>query len=77
MKIILESGNIIYKNKDGEFHRDDGPAIEYENGDKIWYRYDKRHRDDGPAVEYINGYESWWLDGKEYSKSEWENENNT
>ena len=33
-------------------HRDDGPAVEYIDGDKYWYCDGKLHRDDGPAVEY-------------------------
>jgi len=31
---IDENGNKIYKNSKGEFHRDDGLAIEYANGKK-------------------------------------------
>ena len=42
-------------------HREDGPAVEYANGNKEWYINDKLHREDGPAVEYINGYKAWWL----------------
>ena len=26
----------------GKLHRVDGPAIDYRNGDKFWYLYDKR-----------------------------------
>jgi hypothetical protein len=25
-----------YKNEQGQYHREDGPAIEYSNGDKYW-----------------------------------------
>ena len=35
-------------------HREDGPAVEYKNGDKEWYQYGKLHRKDGPAIEYVN-----------------------
>jgi len=27
----------IWRNSQGQFHRDDGPAIELANGDKEWY----------------------------------------
>ena len=33
----------------GKFHREDGPAIEWSNGDKEWYLNGRRHREDGPA----------------------------
>ena len=43
----------------GKLHREDGPAIEYRNGDKSWYLNDKLHREDGPAVEYATGGKKW------------------
>ena len=36
-------------------HREDGPAIEYANGNKHWYLNGKLHREDGPAIENANG----------------------
>jgi len=41
------------------FHRIDGPALEYANGNKYWYKEDKLDREDGPAVEYANG--KYWF----------------
>ena len=46
--------------KDGEHHRDDGPAIECINGDKFWIIQGKIHRVDGPAIEYANGNKSYY-----------------
>jgi len=34
----------------GEFHREDGPAIINPDGTERWYRYGKLHRDGGPAM---------------------------
>ncbi len=51
-------------------HREDGPAIEYADGDKAWYLNGKRHREDGPAVEYECGYKSWWLNGEQLTEEE-------
>jgi len=53
-----------WKNKDGEVHRLDGPAIEYTDGRKDWYQNGKLHRLDGPAVEKRNGNEEWRQYGK-------------
>ena len=49
--------------KNGERHREDGPAIEYPNGTKEWCKNGKRHREDGPAVEWPGGVKSWWRNG--------------
>ena len=45
------------------YHREDGPAIEWEDGDKEWWLHGKRHREDGPAVERASGAKEWWLHG--------------
>ena len=45
-------------------HREDGPAIEYVNGDKSWWQHDKLHRLNGPAIEHVNGYKQWWIQDK-------------
>jgi hypothetical protein len=50
----------------GQFHREDGPAIEWADGPKAWYLNDKLHREDGPAVERSNGYKAWYLNGKRH-----------
>jgi hypothetical protein len=45
-------------------HREDGPAIEYSNGDQDWFFEGKRHRLDGPAMTYADGNKSWYFNGK-------------
>jgi len=52
-------------------HREDGPAVEWCDGDKEWFLEGKHHREGGPAVEYSNGDKYWYLNGKEYSKKEY------
>jgi hypothetical protein len=47
-------------------HREDGPAIEYANGAKIWCLYGMRHREDGPAIEYADGDKVWFIHGKHH-----------
>ena len=37
---LIDKYNNIAWFKNGEFHREDGPAIEYDNGDKYWYLND-------------------------------------
>jgi len=47
-----------------QLHREDGPAIEFSNGTKHWYRLGRLHRVDGPAMETADGGCSWWFNGK-------------
>ena len=46
--------------KEGEFHRLDGPAVEYANGSKYWDKEGELHREDGPAIEYDDGHKFWY-----------------
>jgi len=52
-------------------HREDGPAIECNNGHKRWLLNGKLHREDGPAIECSYGDKEWYLNNKEYSEKEY------
>jgi hypothetical protein len=69
---IDKDGNKFYfKDRDMTIiHREDGPAIEYANGDKYWYINGKRHREDGPATEFASGTKYWFLNGIFLSEAE-------
>ena len=54
----------------GKRHREDGPAIEYADGDRYWFLNGKLHREDGPAIEHSNGSREWWLNGKWMSEEQ-------
>jgi len=62
---IDELGSKYYhKDKEMEIpHREDGPAIEWSNGNKSWYLNGKLHREDGAAIEYADGKKAWYLNG--------------
>ena len=47
----------------GKLHREDGPAVEWNNGDKYWFKNGDYHRKDGPAIEYANGSKEWYKNG--------------
>lgn len=47
-------------------HREDGPAIEYDNGEKAWYVDGKLHRTDGPAVTTADGRKAWYVNDKRH-----------
>jgi len=72
-KEVLENGDIEYRNKDSKLHREDGPAVEWETGDKFWYINGKIHREDGPALERANGDKFWYLNGKKLPEDDFLN----
>ena len=52
------------------FHRENGPAIEYADGDKRWYQNGDLHRTDGPAIEWANGGKAWYINGEELTEAD-------
>ena len=65
---VLVDGSIRYY-QNGLFHREDGPAIISENGDKSFFIKGLRHREDGPAFEGVKGAKMWCYRGELYGKS--------
>jgi len=72
---LENNGQVEYK-KDGQFHREGGPAVELPNGSKYWYLNGKLHRKDGPAVINLDGINEWWINGSRYSENIWKNKLN-
>jgi len=60
---IDEYGNKEYFNLKRRYHREDGPALEYVDGEKHWFKEGQWHRVDGPAVEWENGTKIWYKEG--------------
>jgi hypothetical protein len=52
--------------RNGQRHRNDGPAVEYPDGTREWYLYGEIHRPDGPAVEFADGGKVWYLHGQRH-----------
>ena len=73
-KLYIRKNNIgTFYYKDPEMtilHRENGPAIEYADGNKLWYQNGKLHRLDGPAVEFADGSKEYWIGGMELSEQE-------
>jgi hypothetical protein len=53
-----QSGTVHLLNS--HLHREDGPAIEWSDGTKYWYRNGQMHREDGPASEFPDGRKYWY-----------------
>ena len=63
-------GARCYYNTNGQLHRENGPAIEYADGSKSWYKNDQYHRTDGPAIDWTRGRKAWYINGEELSEAE-------
>ena len=63
-------GTRRYYNSNGEFHRIDGPAVEWTNGNKLWCQNGLKHRTDGPAIELTDGTKEWYINGVRLSEAE-------
>jgi hypothetical protein len=61
---INSNGTKFWCNSKGEYHRENGPAIEWTDGGTCWYINGKFHREDGPAIDCISGVREWWINGK-------------
>ena len=64
----METGKHTEKNstrwyKNGQLHREDGPAVEWVDGSKEWFIDGKHHRENGPAIEWDDGKREWYLNG--------------
>jgi len=65
MKTIKCDDRIETLNDKDELHSfNDNPAVDFNNGDKWWYKEGKLHRLDGPAIEFSDGEKWWYKDGK-------------
>ena len=62
--------DIIYRNKQGLFHRINGPSVIYPNGYQAYYINGLRHREDGPAKIHHDGTEEYYINGKKLTEKE-------
>ena len=69
-KVKVYSDRTEWYNLEDQLHREDGPAMEYENGYKAYYLSGKLHREDGPAIEWGNEYKSYFINGKKLTEEE-------
>ena len=61
---IFPDGKQIWRNENGNRHREDGPAVIYPDGSQFWYINDIRHRENGPAIICPDGSQFWYINGK-------------
>ena len=60
---------IEYLNDEDQWHRTDGPAVEWASGSKWWHKNGDLHREGGlPAIEWASGNKEWWENGERIIK---------
>jgi len=69
---IDDQGNIMYYNEKGEFHRLNGPAIEWSDGSSSYWVNGKLHRLDGPARIFFGNDVEYWVNGNYLTKKEFD-----
>ena len=66
-KRYYKDGSILdHHNPDKVLHREDGPAVESEDGRKCWFLDGKRHNENGPSITGLNGFTYWHINGKHH-----------
>ena len=63
---VDRAGTRRYYDATEQLHRENGPAVEYVNGNKEWWQNDQLHRTDGPAVEWTDGVKFWYQHGQRH-----------
>lgn len=73
--IIYSDNGIQWFDSDGKYHRDGNmPACINTDGYIEYRKHDKIHRECGPACIWPDGSIEYWLDGKYYTKEEYQAE---
>ena len=67
--VVKTYNNTIGFYKNGKLQKEDGPAVEWSDGENHWYLNGIRHREDGPAIENNNGDIRFCLRGVFYGSS--------
>ena len=61
----IPSGQVQWCDENRRLHRDDGPALEGEDGTRAWFQHGKEHREGAPAIEDSTG-KYWFRNGKRH-----------
>ena len=57
-------GTRRYYNSANRLHRESGPAVEYKDGEKRWYRNGLLHRIDGSVIKCTDNSKYWYQNGQ-------------
>ena len=62
----------VWEDENGHIHREDGPAVIYDDGSVEYWQHGRLHRIGGPAIDYPDTFRKWYQDNNLYNNSrEW------
>lgn len=64
-EISASNDPIKYSDNNNQYHKENGPAVIYSNGDNHWYKHGLLHREDGPAID-DEKVKAWYFDGERH-----------
>lgn len=67
---INDEGILFWRNEEGRYHRDEGPAVIWPVGTLEYVIDGMYHRLGGPAIIGPSGQKYYYIAGKEYSREE-------
>lgn len=74
---VVHEGNLVMRYRNAQLHCVHGPAVESDQGHKVWWVDGKKHRTDGPAIEHVDGSKEWFVNDKHHrtdgAACEWSN----
>jgi hypothetical protein len=65
---VYHNGGIRWFDKEMKLHRENGPAVEWDNGYKEYYKHGILHNLNGFARIFGGGTGEYYIEGKSYSK---------
>jgi len=69
-KVTVTDKVTEWYNKSNQLHRENGPAIEWANGDKSYYINGELHRENGAALEWADGDKAYYINDQFLTKEE-------
>lgn len=67
----LDDGTLMWRDTNGDYHCEHGPAILWPDGSYAHYIHGIPHRTDGPTLLLSDGRRVWYLYGIPFTKAEW------
>jgi|SaaInlStandDraft_1057018.scaffolds.fasta_scaffold108242_2 hypothetical protein len=61
-----QEGTITWRSEEGVVHREDGPAITFDDGTEEWYLDGIPHNPNGPAITDSLGNKKWYYKGMKH-----------
>jgi hypothetical protein len=62
------TNRVEYRDENGVLHREDGPALIYNNGEENWYKRGRLHRENGLPAIIKKEYKLYMVNGRRHNE---------